>query len=128
MNSEEANKLLDEAIEDGMEYLPRLRNGLSEVAALLQEGREGEGINLFIDSIEGLEWFSSVLAAAVCFREGLVTDNDHENLAVRYRHMLGDLLGAWENRDIVLIGDLLEFEIIPVIEIFIDRIVQVNEH
>jgi hypothetical protein len=128
MNSEEPNKLFEEAIEDGREYLPRLRNGLSEVALLLQEGREGEGISLFIDSIEGLEWFGSVLAAAACFNVAMVADNDHENLAVRYRHILADLLGAWENRDMVLIGDLLEFEIVPIIETFMDRMVQVQEN
>jgi len=128
MNSEETHKLLDEAIEDGMEYLPRLKDGLSEVAAMLQEGREGEGISLFIESIEGLEWFGTVLDAAACFRDTLVNDNDRDDLAARYRQILNDLLGAWENRDIVLIGDLLEFEIVPMIETFLERISQEREH
>lgn len=128
MNSEEANKLLDEAIEDGKEYLPRLKEGLSKIAALLQEGREGEGINLFIESIEGLEWFGTVLEGMVCFRGALINESGEDNISVRYRRILGDLLAAWENRDIVLIGDLLEFEIVPIIEEFQEKTDQEKKH
>ncbi len=128
MDSEAANKLLNEAITDGKNYLPQLKEGLSKVVTMLQEGREGEGINLFIECIEGLEWFGTVLAGTECFRETLVYDKEQVNLAGRYRQVLTDLLKAWENRDMVLISDLLGFEVAPVIEMFLERISQEREH
>ncbi len=122
MNSEKAIKLLEEAIEDGRVYLPRLKEGLAEVVTMLQEGREGEGINLFIRSLEGLEWLETVFSGIEHFQGRSIFEDEQGNINTRYRQALADLLEAWENRDMVLISDLLEFEVVPVIEIFLERV------
>ena len=128
MNLENPNKLLEEAIEEGRVYLPRLKEGISEIVTMLQEGREGEGVNLFIQALEGMEWLETVLNGIECFNDNTNYKDGQGDITTRYRHALADLLEAWENRDMVLISDLLEFEVVPVIEIFLERISPGREH
>ncbi len=113
MDSGSANKILDEAVSDGINYLPKLEEGLMSVVTLFREGQEGEGISLFQQSIEGLEWFGTVLAALGRFRD---SENTYSGLTLTYNDKLNELLEAWQNMDMVLIGDLIEYEIVPIID------------
>ncbi len=124
MSFEDGNMILEQAIIDGKDYLPRLKEGLVKVAVMLQEGKEGEGIDLFIQSIEGLEWLSSFLSAMSHFRASFVYHNEQGSIAENYQQILRDLLGAWENRDTVLIGDLLEYEVVPLIDLVSEQLIQ----
>ncbi len=122
MVNEDGKRLLNEAMEDGKDYLPRLREGISEVALLFQEGREGEAINLFIQCIEGLEWFVTLVSGMATFEVEKVNKEEFFDLSFKAKGVLQELLEAWDNKDTVLIGDLLEFEVVPIIDQVINAI------
>ena len=118
-------ELLREALDDAQEYLPRLSRGLRRVAEFFITGREGEGINIFLQALDGLQWFeqfSDTLAAGVSDLPG-----DLAGRLSRHRGSLADLLAAWENRDYLLIGDILEYELAPYLEYFIEHLPALKE-
>jgi len=117
---ETPENIVVESIQNGAEYLPVLAEGLRSVSRLCQEGREGEGINLFIEAIEGLEWLTSVLQGITTFNLQRTTtssrDKSFNQLATEYNDKLTELSTAWENSDFVLVSDLLEYELVPLLD------------
>lgn len=100
-------ELMLESMKTAVEYLPRLENGLKQVSELIQKGEDGEAISLFITSIDGLEWFGTILTH---IDRWVVKGEKHSE---EYNSKLRELLNAWENQDMVLISDILEYEICP---------------
>lgn len=106
-----------DALETAITYLPVLKEGLLETAGLFQEGRDGEGIAKYLEALSGMGWLCHVLAgvdSCAAVEENLrgAFKKDHQN----YEQILRDLTQAWENRDYVLIADLMEYELAPFVE------------
>lgn len=121
----ETEQLLLEALESGREYLPKLYAGLKEVAELLQEGREGEGIKLFQDALDGIEWVGTVTEALLTItltgRSQLLAA-DWRQKAEDLKKVFHELNEAWANRDYVLIADLIEYELLPYLDLLYQQI------
>lgn len=112
--------LFFEAIEDAIEYLPKLSSGLLNSSRLFQEGNEGMAVKLFIEILEGFRWMDAVLNnAEVCVHHQELYS---ELVAIRneYKMQLTQLLDAWERSDFVLIADLMEYELEPIVGRFFD--------
>lgn len=113
-------ELLREALDDAQEYLPRLSRGLRRAAELLVTGREGEGINIFLQALDGLQWFEQLnetLAGGAADLPG-----DFAERLSGHRGGMADLLAAWENQDYLLVGDILDYELAPYLEYFIEQL------
>jgi len=108
-------QVMFEGLETAMTYLPILQTGLTDIAVFLQEGREGEGISKFIQAVTGLEWLGKILSGAAAILDEETLRNSFKSVE-SYSQKLAELLEGWENRDYVLIADLLEYEIVPFIE------------
>lgn len=121
----ETQQLILETIETGIDYLPKLYAGLRNMVVLLQEGKEGEGIDLFQKSLDGLEWSSSlteaILTIPIAGRSHLLSDEWKEK-AVNLRDNLRELNEAWANRDYVLIADIVEYEILPYLDLLYQQL------
>ncbi|MDI3540985.1 MAG: hypothetical protein PWP66_523 [Thermosediminibacterales bacterium] len=102
-------ELMLESMKTAVEYLPRLESGLKQVSELIQKGKDGEAISLFITSIDGLEWFGTILTH---IDKWAVKGEKHSE---EYKSKLEELLNAWENKDMVLISDILEYEVCPLL-------------
>ncbi|MDK2901911.1 MAG: hypothetical protein PWR14_815 [Thermosediminibacterales bacterium] len=104
-------EIIAESIETAKDYLPKLRDGLHEVLRLFHEGKDQEAISLFISAVDGLEWFNS-------FLNGMqLTDLEVNSKKITdYQQMMKGLLDAWEMQDFLLVSDIIEYELIPLIE------------
>ena len=121
--------LIFEGFETALSYLPTLQKGLEQIAGLFQEGREGEGIALFLEAHTGLDWLEHIVSGAklYCYNSKRDLGVDFSEVSEGYTTRLVELTKAWENRDYVLIADLLEYELAPFIEDLLPLIKRVME-
>jgi hypothetical protein len=104
-------EIIEESIETAKIYLPRLKDGLHEIVKLFYEGKDQEAVSLFVTAVDGLEWFNSFLKGMQL--ANLETDSKK---ITSYPQIMKDLLGAWERQDFLLVSDIIEYELIPLIE------------
>lgn len=97
----------EEIRQTAAEYLPKLARGLTAIAELIRNGNEAEGAHFFVQATQGLRWLVGLLANI-----HLVSALEIE----KFKENLNTLLTAWENKDYVLISDLLEYELAPFVE------------
>lgn len=93
------------------DYLLKLIPAIKECAGYYQSGKLNEGSNLLLNMIEGLNWVVSVVA-----KIGL---QDHNIGEINLK--LNEVVKAFENKDFILVGDLLEYEILPVMEALLNK-------
>jgi hypothetical protein len=124
--------LFREALETGRAYLPRLSQAVKESGRLFQEGREGEAVSLFNQLLDGLEWLGVLVdGAEIAAREepGFLPDGEGVcRAAAAFRSVLKELERALENADYVLLGDLLTYELAPVLTRWEAIVLAADEH
>lgn len=98
-----------EVIQTLVEYTGRLINGINEAVGAFHEGMEGKGMDLVVLIIDGLKWSMEAIS--------LTLDVQVEPVDISEMvEPLNEMIEALENMDYVLIGDLLEYEILPKVE------------
>ena len=86
-----------------------LKKGVISVFELIQEGKEQEAINIVPQVVEGMQWIIQVVELSKeAQKEEIQLEgiNDH----------IEELIEAFENEDFVLVGDLFNYEILPILE------------
>lgn len=97
------------ALETVEEYIDILKKGILETAGYFQNGEEYKG-NVFIPDItEGIQWIIDVI---ILTRDVQVETIDVSEL----KENLQEIVIAFESEDYILIGDLFEYEIVPIFE------------
>lgn len=104
------------ALTEGGEYLTELRRFLFHLVELYRGGDEVRGGELFVDLVTGLEWFVKVTAAAekllmVDFAGTRCGDRTLAEAVDSLNRVLMEIIVAQEQRDWVLLTDLLEYEL-----------------
>lgn len=110
--------LIARNIENAGRYLDRLLPGFEKAAQLFRMGDEQEANQFFIEIIDGIEWFSEVVDSII---EASGKDPAHVNLGKesllgrkeRLLTLTSQMVEANQNRDWVLLADLLEYEMTP---------------
>jgi len=106
MNNEE---LKIETLEMANEYMNNLFSGVKNSVELLYGGNESEGFSLIPSICEGIHWITEVLA---------LTKNENEDLAlvnILYEK-LEEIIESFENKDYILVADLLNYELLSVLQ------------
>ena len=93
------------------DYLSKLIPAVKECANHYQSGKLNEGSSLLVSMIEGLNWAIGVAANVQ------VQDINVEEINTK----LNEIVKAFENEDYILVGDLLEYEISPVMQELLDK-------
>ncbi|WP_186580807.1 hypothetical protein [Aquibacillus kalidii] len=103
-------KIVKETLISLQEYLPRLINGCSQVVDNLKEGDEGSGLRKMPSIVEGMQWVFEAVS-------GIQNNGFLHNI---YLHSLKEhfkeVVKALEIGDYVLLADVLNYEILPVLE------------
>jgi len=101
------DKQMEELVVTVSEYINRLIEGIMETAELFQSYEENKGIAFICEISEGIEWIT----------DALVTINKlSEKKIIEMNNKLNEVVAALENEDYILVGDLLQYELLPVIE------------
>lgn len=108
--------LILETLESCEDYIPRLVEAALNISNCLQSGDEAAGVQLFHPMFEGLNW----LAEAV---DALQKHNYLQDIHVsELNQVLKPLEEALEVRDYVQIADIFEYELVPLLESWHDKV------
>jgi predicted house-cleaning noncanonical NTP pyrophosphatase (MazG superfamily) len=110
---------------DSLGYLPHLKENLQKTIAEFSRGKQREGMNLLINCIDGLNWFNTIIIGVekilgIDLIEFNVGGESIANKKVKLADVLRDLLSSLQNQDMVMVSDLIEYELVPQIEDWIN--------
>jgi len=113
--------LIERNLDNAGLYLDRLLPGIDQAAQLFRTGNEQEANQFFLRIVDGIDWFSEVIDSIVQAKNwdpaqvqlGTQSLLDRKN---RLLALTGQMLEANQNRDWVLLADLLEYEVLPFYE------------
>lgn len=109
-------QLLHDTLESCQEYIPKLIEAAGEVAYNFHSNSESEALGWLPQILEGLQWVvDAIQGIQRCYN--ILAINIEELTAI-----FKELEQALECRDYVLTGDLLDYEIKPVLEKWLDEI------
>lgn len=118
-----SEQLVLEALAEGGSYLVELRNFLIQTTDAYRTGNETKGRELFIELIQGLEWFVKIASTAelqlkVDFAGTICSGQTLSEAVDSLNQILLEIIVAQEQRDWVLLTDLLEYELAPQLELW----------
>lgn len=109
-------QLVLETLETCEEYVPRLITATKDIAYHLQSGNEAAGIGLLEPVFEGIGWVIDAV-------HGIQQNRYPLDIQVtEMQEVLKSLEEALEMRDYVLMADLFEYEIAPLLENWLEQI------
>lgn len=109
-------ELIKETLQSCREYIPNLISAVGDAAFLLQSGDEAKGVQLLIKIIDGLQWVIEAVQGVQ--QNGFSLNIDTSDIAVHFQQ----LESAFAIRDYVLVADLFEYEIIPVLQSWLEKV------
>lgn len=102
------------AFEDGEEGLQHLEEIALEVAADLRLGRVKEAMDSYLEFVDGIEWFITMLKNAEKAFAGNMTESsveaDRQTVMTRLSEQMSSVQAAQEAEDWVGMADVLEYE------------------
>lgn len=104
MNNEEL-----EVLQTANEYINNVQKAIPEIIENYRNGQEVQASEKMILLIEGLQWLDEVIRLT---QEH--TSIDREDSISLYQ----EILEAMENGDIILLSDLMEYELIPILSLW----------
>lgn len=94
--------------------MTNLNNAIIKSAKYLQNGDYFNGTNLIINITDGLEW----IVQLITLRKDIYEEDMEVN---KLMDNIKEVVEAFENEDYILIGDLLQYEISPIVEGYYDK-------
>jgi hypothetical protein len=95
-------------------YNNKLIPALEQVIEHLQQQAEDQALSLFIDCLEGIQWSLDVMVLSRPYHKNISFDLDTQKV----NDILVSLTESLENQDYVLMADILEYELIPLLKQF----------
>lgn len=108
------NEKID-ALRSADEYLYNLKNGIKNIVELIQEGKEYEGINFISQVADGIDWVVSVIKLTKDIQKNEIEIED-------INEHIEEIIEALENEDYILISDLFNYEILPILDRIHDEV------
>ncbi len=97
-------------------YIDKLSGGIKSIIEHLASDEEREAMEIILQAINGLEWVHDVIHAV-----GSITNLADENkeffdIFSRYKKNLETVVESLENKDMIMLSDVLEYEVLENIE------------
>lgn len=109
-----------EVLQSVEEYIEKLYNAVNNVVDDFKQDNVQEGYTILAQIIDGLQWcIEAIYLTRDCQDEPIDLD--------KVTPLLVELLEGLENNDIVLIRDILEYEIIDILEEWHEKLAKIIE-
>ncbi|MGM0508353.1 MAG: hypothetical protein ACQERZ_04230 [Fusobacteriota bacterium] len=109
-------ELLLESIQELNIYLNKMDVGIKKVVEYLNEDSNQKALNFIISVIDGLEWIYNVLGSINDVVLEKYDINMLKKIFYEYEDILENLLDSLEEKDMIMLADILEFEMLEKIE------------
>ncbi|MDI3547002.1 MAG: hypothetical protein PWR10_654 [Halanaerobiales bacterium] len=121
--SKNVKDLTRDTLVEAENYILQFISGVEEIINKFNQGREAESFKLLSQGLEGLEWLNTLLGSLISMGE---VDSTKEFIN-NWQGTMEELLDAMERQDIVLLNDILEYELVPVLEDYLELVKEVKE-
>lgn len=109
----ENEQLIKETFLEAAQYIGKVMGAIDQISDNFLAGRENLALKNFAELVDGMEWLINVVNLTKDSQAELaITFEDYDTFV----NMMREVVTAFENNDYVLIGDLLTFEIKPILE------------
>ncbi|HOA80097.1 MAG TPA: hypothetical protein PKK61_03410 [Defluviitaleaceae bacterium] len=98
-----------ELINMAVEYTGRLIEGINEAVDAFHEGMEGKALDLVVQIIDGLKWTMEAITVTLDVQRDPIDISEIND-------PFNEMAEALENIDYVLMADVLEYEVLPKVE------------
>lgn len=106
-------QLARETLIDGADYIEKIILTIDDIVENFLAGRENLALQDFPELVDGLEWIINVV---------MLTRPTQKEVGIEltdpaaFMSSVNEIIGAFENNDYVLLGDLLNYEAKPILE------------
>ncbi len=119
------------ALDSSIKELELASNEIKEVSVLLQTGQDQKAMAVIIEFADLSQRLLRVLSnmeesSHISLNELKIGEESASSFFADFNGILRELLGAFDTKDTVLIGDLLEYEVAPRIELFLSFLKEVQ--
>lgn len=97
-----------EVIKETSDYLYNLKKGIRKCVNYIQEGNEAAAINLIPLIADGIDWVINVVRLTLDVQKNKLDISEINN------HLV-EMIDAMENEDYILVGDLFNYEMLPIL-------------
>lgn len=101
-----------EIVGTAAEYILKASEGVEQIIEFFQSGREDIATRMMIDLVEGIEWLTQAIDGTKDIH------GDHPMDISQANSVLREISETYENMDYVLLSDLLEYELLPMVNIW----------
>ncbi|WP_459478713.1 hypothetical protein [Clostridium saccharoperbutylacetonicum] len=98
-----------EVLIEAYNYIDNLKNGIENLSSAINGGNEEKGVGLIPLISDGLEWLTKVIDLTKDVQTEEVSSGD-------LNEKLKEIIEALDNEDYILVGDLFNYEIIPILD------------
>jgi hypothetical protein len=109
-------ELKKEIIDSAVEYIDKVLFGIEDIIEDFQSGREDKATRAMTQLVDGIQWLFQAIDGTKDVQGNNSIDVSNTN------PLLAQLIEAYENTDYVLLGDLLEYELTPVVKDWKDKL------
>lgn len=101
--------LVNETKKEIEKYIPKMIKGIDVFINKIMLNEENEAKKILSNIFEGLEWITQAIGLTNNFIQGDMRERD-------LLEKLPLLIDAYENKDMTLVSDILDYEIKPLLE------------
>lgn len=116
-----AREIACRSLSDAVSYLGNLNPGIKKTAELFRVGEEAEAHVQYGLCVEGIKWFLHILEGVkqvqgLDYQEILFSGPSIQSHIEKLEQTIRDMWKAQSDRDWIMLSDLLEYELFPVME------------
>lgn len=104
-----------EALKSAKEYLPRLIGGVDSIVEFSQNGEYEKASSIILEASEGFQWIIDLIELT---KDTIKEQVDQKELVEKF----SEVVEALENEDHILVSDLFEYEVKPILEGYLKAI------
>ena len=112
--------LKQEIIGTAAEYIVKASEGIEQIIDFFQSGGEDIATRMMVDLIEGIEWLVQAIEGTRDIHGKYSPDISQAN------SVLTEITEAYENMDYVLLSDLLEYELLPIVNLWQEQLANIK--
>lgn len=118
--TQRTDDLIEETLEQIDQYLPKLKKGVKNTADLFRKNETVDGNNKYQHIIKGLEWYTGVISKIISLLERDEIYKGTTEMLNKLNKTLIELMITHKKDDMILLADILEYEIVDYIDDFIE--------
>ncbi len=120
MTHEENIQLMLETTKTAQEYIDKLINGINQCAEDFQTGSEKRALDITLQIIDGMKWLTEAMS--------LTKEIHKEEVNIQDINLfLNNIIEGFENKDYILVSDILDYEIKPIISTWKQKLAKTNK-